>query len=146
MKRSTLSVFWFAIVIGCSNGDSEPTGIDARADVIDSGSGEADAQPDAAVVVDAGSSPPGTPVLLSASLVAHGTMALAWQNPASTCATVEINRKKDAGAYSVAQTLTGQATSAQDSPGHTSGTFCYTITCKLGGLASSPPNQTIAPH
>ncbi len=84
---------------------------------------------------------PGTPVLLSAKLVTHGTMSLAWQNPPSTCLTVEINRNKDAGAYSKAQTLTGQATSAQDMPGHTDGTYCYTITCNLNGLASPPSNE-----
>ncbi len=84
---------------------------------------------------------PGMAVLLSANLVTHGTMSLAWQNPASTCATVEINRKTDAGAYSVSQTLTGQATSAQDMPGHANGTYCYTITCKLNDLASVPSNE-----
>jgi hypothetical protein len=84
---------------------------------------------------------PGTPVLVSATLVTHGTMALTWQNPASTCTNIEINRKVDAGTYSVAQTLAGQTTSAQDMPGHTSGTYCYTITCKLNGVASSPSNE-----
>ena len=84
---------------------------------------------------------PGTPVLVSATLVTHGTMSLVWQNPASTCTTIEINRKVDTGMYSVAQMLSGTTTSAQDMPGHTSGTYCYTITCKLNGLASAPSNE-----
>jgi hypothetical protein len=43
--------------------------------------------------------------------------------------------------YSVAQMLSGTTTSSQDMPGHTSGTYCYTITCKLNGLASAPSNE-----
>lgn len=84
---------------------------------------------------------PGAPVLVSANLIMHGMMSLVWQNPASTCTNVEINRKVDAGAYAVAQTLAGQTMSAEDMPGHLSGTYCYTITCKLNGLASSPSNE-----
>lgn len=83
----------------------------------------------------------GSPLLLSASLVLHGTMSIAWQNPDSTCETVEINRNRNAGDYSVAQTLIGEAMSAQDSPGHESGTYCYTVTCKLNDLSSPPSNE-----
>jgi len=84
---------------------------------------------------------PGTPVLVSATLVVHGTMSLVWENPASTCTTIEINRKVDAGSYSVAQMLAGSTTSAQDMPSHAAGTYCYTITCKLNDLASAPSNE-----
>ena len=84
---------------------------------------------------------PGTPVLVSATLVIHGTMSLVWQLPASTCTNVQINRKVDAGMYSVAQTLSGQTTSAQDMPGHAAGTYCYTITCELNGVASAASNE-----
>ena len=101
----------------------------------------ADAGSDAGTDVDGGVTTPGIPNLVSATLVSHGTVALVWQNPASTCATVEINRKKNTGSYSVAQTVSGQSTSAQDSPGHTSGTYCYTMTCKLNGFASTPSNE-----
>jgi hypothetical protein len=88
-----------------------------------------------------GSATPGTPVLVSATLVTHGTMGLVWTNPASTCTTLEINRKVDAGMYSVAQSVSGQTTMVQDMPGHASGTYCYTITCKLDGAASPPSNE-----
>ncbi len=50
-------------------------------------------------------------------LVTHGTMSLEWDNPASTCDTIDINRKKDAGAYAVAHNTDRVATSAQDMPG-----------------------------
>jgi hypothetical protein len=68
-------------------------------------------------------------------------MSLVWQNPASTCTNIEINRKVDAGTYSVAQTLSGSTTMAQDMPSHAAGTYCYTITCKLNGVASAPSNE-----
>jgi hypothetical protein len=71
----------------------------------------------------------------------HGTHSLEWENPASGCTTVEINRSVDGGAYEVALTLTGEAISASHSPSHDPGTFCYTITCVLDGVASSPSNE-----
>jgi hypothetical protein len=84
---------------------------------------------------------PGAPVLVSVTQVTHGTNALVWQNPPSTCTTVEINRRVGTGPYSVVQTLTGSTTSAQDMPGHASGTYCYTVACKLNGIASPPSNE-----
>lgn len=146
---SILSIILLATAVGCGSGDSGPDGGsagDASSGGGDAGTGGGDAGAggdggDGGAGGDAGMTTPGTPVLLTASLVTHGTMSLEWQNPISTCATVEINRKKDTGAYSVAQTLTGQATSAQDMPGHANGTYCYTITCKLNGIASSPSNE-----
>jgi hypothetical protein len=96
---------------------------------------------DAGVNGDAGVTLPGVPTLVSATVISHGTVALAWQNPTSSCSTLEINRKSNSGAYSVAKTVSGELTSAQDSPGHGSGTFCYTMTCKLNGFASAPSNE-----
>ena len=100
-----------------------------------------DAQGGDASSGDGSTAAPGTPMLVSATLVTHGTMSLVWQNPASTCETVEINRKVDAGTYSVAHTLNGQTTSVQDMPGHAAGTYCYTITSKPNGFASLPSNE-----
>lgn len=130
----------FLVCLGLALGCSDP---DPHADHIDAAMVAVDAAPvvDAAPAVDTGATGAGTPVLVSATLVVHGTMALAWQNPASTCSSLMINRKKDAGAYAVAQTLTGQATSVQDMPGHTAGTYCYTVTCTLNGQSSSPSNE-----
>ena len=88
-----------------------------------------------------GAAIPGTPTLISATLVTHGTMALVWTNPASSCETLEINRKVDSGMYALAQSVSAQTTTAQDMPGHTSGTYCYTLTCKLDGVASPPSNE-----
>ena len=151
MKAGAIfSMAAIALALGCGNSEPGPSpdsgagGGDGGGGGVDSGTtggGDAGTGGDAGSGGDAGTAMPGTPVLITASLVTHGTMSLSWQNPTSTCATVEINRKKDAEAYSVAQTLTGQATSAQDMPGHANGTYCYTITCKLNGFASAPSNE-----
>lgn len=95
--------------------------------------------PDAGGPLDAGV--PGSPVLRSVTLVEHGVMELTWENPASGCSNLTINRKRDAGAYEVAQTVAGVATSAIDMPGHASGTYCYTVACTLGSLTSTPSNE-----
>ena len=123
-----------------SHGDAHAG--DAALDDAHAGDAEhADAHAGDASGGDGGTALPGTPVFVSATLVTHGTMSLVWQIPASTCDHVEINRKLDAGMYSVAHTLTGQTTSVQDMPGHAAGTYCYTITCKLNGVASPPSNE-----
>ena len=88
--------------------------------------------------------PPGVPVLVDVSLVVHGTFMLSWQNPASGCSTLTVNRKKDAGAYAVAKMVTGTATQLMDQPGHTAGTYCYTVVCSLGGADSAPSNEKCA--
>lgn len=121
-------------------GTPNDAGIDGTLDAGGDDAGVDAGAPDAGAP-DAGPTLPGTPVLTSAQMVVHGTNSIAWQLPTSGCSTVELNRKKDAGAYAVAKTLTGVATSTQDSPGHSSGVYCYTIVCKLNGFASSPSNE-----
>ena len=144
MQRS-LFLRWFVCValvlaIGCTGDDPPEHGHHDAASAGDAGHVDAGVA-DASTAADAAPPMPGTPVLLSASVVMHGTMAVAWRNPDSTCATVQINRKMVPGEYAVSQTLTGQATAAQDSPGHANGTYCYTITCRLSGFSSDPSNE-----
>jgi hypothetical protein len=109
---------------------------DAGRLVDDAADGAADA-----AEADANVTGPGIPVLVTATLATHGTMSLSWQLPASMCATVEINRSMDGGAYALAQTLTGRADEARDMPGHAAGTYCYTITCTLDGVRSPASNE-----
>lgn len=151
----------FGLLIGCilfllsaCNTTDDSGKEDATTSAVDTGSGSGNtdtvnntdnldtgSSDDTSNEEDVNVGPPGTPVLLSATLVMHGTMSLSWQTPDSGCDTVEINRKQDAGSYSVAQRLTGVATSAQDEPGHANGTYCYTVTCVLGGVSSPPSNE-----
>lgn len=150
---SFLKLSWILVATACAGedqtadagqrpSDSGVTPMDSGV-TPDTGVGELDANEpvDSAVQPDAGPVTPEAPVLLTARLVVHGTMSLAWRAPDSTCDTFTIHRKQDAGPFEVAQTVTGQATSAQDMPGHANGTYCYTITCNLGGLSSPPSNE-----
>lgn len=134
MTLRLLVLVLLGVVLGCSDAEEHQHGLDA---------GNLGA--DAAALSDAAPGSDGAtvaaPVLVSATLVVHGTMALTWQNPAATCATILINRRKDLGAYAVAQTLAGTTTSAEDMPGHDNGTYCYTLTCVLGGQPSAPSNE-----
>jgi len=84
---------------------------------------------------------PGTPVLLSAMIVTHGTNALAWRLPESGCDQIAINRNRNAGRYAEVARLTGTATDTEDFSGHGSGTFCYTVSCVIGDVVGSPSNE-----
>lgn len=108
---------------------------------VDTGPASVDAAASDAGTDSASAVAPGSPVLTAATLVTHGTMSLTWTLPASGCDTIVVNRKKDAGVYAVAQTVTGVATSAMDMPGHATGMYCYTLVCTLGGMMSAPSNE-----
>lgn len=111
---------------------------DAASPALDAAGG---GDPDTGPRDDAGAAMPGTPVLLSAMIVTHGTNALAWTLPESGCDQVVINRNLGGGAFSEVARLTGVATEAEDFSGHGSGTFCYTVSCVLGGVTGDPSNE-----
>jgi len=124
-----------------ANADASNPQQDAAA-LLDAASNNVDASdnPDASAA-DATLAVAMPPVLTSARLVVHGTMALTWSLPVGGCSTITVNRKKDAGAYSVATMLTGVATETNDMPGHAVGTYCYTLVCTLAGVDSAPSNE-----
>ena len=101
---------------------------------------DASAAPDSATG-DVGAAMPGSPVLLSAMTVVHGTIALAWNLPASGCDEIVINRNQNGGAYAEVARLTGVATDAEASSSHASGMYCFTISCVLGGVTGDPSNE-----
>ncbi|MBI4821373.1 MAG: hypothetical protein HY791_34255 [Deltaproteobacteria bacterium] len=139
---ATFTFLFVTLLLGsCAASDANDSG----AGVGDGGTRVDTGVADAAAGLDAViAGPPGTPTLLSVQLVTHGTFQLAWDLPASGCATLELNRNVDGGAFGVATTLTGVATEATDEPGHNSGTYCYTVTCKLNGESSPPSNEKCA--
>jgi hypothetical protein len=124
-------------LVGCGGtsrmDDAATATPDAPASVPDAPSGG----PDAA----GGATTPDAPVLMSAMMVTHGTNALAWSLPASGCDMVQIHRNLDGGTYAVVETLAGTTTEAENFSGHGSGTFCYTVSCVLGGATSEPSNE-----
>lgn len=130
------------LAAGCGGSEAAPDGgalVDARA--ADAGPAMDASPPEAGPVVDAGDVPLMPPILLSAQVVVHGTIALAWSLPASGCTTITVNRKKDTAAYAAAQSVTGVATEVQDMPGHANGTYCYNLLCTLNGASSAPSNE-----
>ena len=159
--RSWLAGLGVAITLGAACGSEDPSprrdaGMIASADAaLDAGQADSGSAPDAtgpdaapgapdAQAADAALGTVDPPTLASVQVVQHGTMQLDWTNPASGCTTITINRKKDAGSYAVAQTVTGRAIQATDMPGHANGTYCYTLVCTLGGVASAPSNHRCA--
>ena len=137
--RNVFSSVVLASLVGVAGCSMPPPTVDDMTVVATQDMAKAAALPD---MVTAG--PPGVPVLVDVSLVVHGTFKVSWQTPASGCSTITINRKKDAGTYAVAQMVTGAATQIMDQPGHTSGTYCYTVVCTLGGVDSAPSNEKCA--
>jgi len=139
---------WVISVVLCAVGCGGTTGGDDAASAPDAAtSAEPDAtgggggDPDTGPRDDAGASMVGTPVLVSAMIVTHGTNALAWTLPASGCDQIAINRNRNGGAYAEVSRVGGTATESEDFSGHGSGTFCYTVSCVVGVLAGSPSNE-----
>lgn len=116
----------------------EDAGVEPVVDagVVDAGSVDAG-------VVDAGVPQPGVPVLLSVVSAGHA-MDISWQLPSSGCSTVALRLKPPAGAYATARTFPGTSTSTQYSPGHSSGTYCFQVSCMLGAAESAPSNELCA--
>ncbi len=137
MRTLLVLVCGVVLSVGCT----PDAGVDAGTTPDAGGGLDAGGAEDAGGGVDAAPGLPGVPVLLDVSLVEHGTFALSWRLPDSGCDQLVIMRNQDGGAFSMAQRLTGVATEIQDSPGHTDGTYCYTVSCELGGVTSDPSNE-----
>lgn len=87
-----------------------------------------------------GASAPEAPVMVSAEKVAGGLHVM-WNNVTMGCDKIELSRKHDAGAYAVAYTLNGAATSQHDTQAVPPGMYCYTARCLKGGQTSPDSNE-----
>lgn len=83
------------------------------------------------------------PVLQSVAPLGNA-LHVAWKNIQTDCDKIEVNRNKDAGAYAVAATLAGAATSLHDTGATPPSTYCYTIVCKRGAESSPASNEKCA--
>lgn len=72
---------------------------------------------------------------------AGGALHVMWKNVQTDCDKIELNRNKDGGAYAVAYTLAGTATSQHDTGAKAPGMYCYTAVCKKGADASAVSNE-----
>ena len=87
-----------------------------------------------------GAAAPDAPVMASAAKVPGG-LHVTWKNVTIGCDKIELSRKHDAGAYAVAYTLSGSATSQHDTQAVPPGMYCYTARCLKGGQTSVDSNE-----
>lgn len=85
------------------------------------------------------SGPPLAPTLDSASPL-EGALHVTWTNNTPDCDKIELDRNKDGGAYALAYTLTGQATSQHDTQAAAPGMYCYKARC-IKGMETSPDSN-----
>lgn len=70
-----------------------------------------------------------------------GGLHVMWMNVTTDCDKIELLRNKDGGAYAVAYTLTGAATSQHDTQATGPGTYCYKARCVKGTQTSPESNE-----
>jgi len=146
--RISLLALSFLVVFGCSPLPEPISSSDAGADAgtgngatVDAGpTGSSDGGADAGIP-DAGIA---LPVVTLAAVVTHGSIRVQWTNPTPACDTLALMRSKDGAAAVVASQPASTATEVVDAPGHSSGTFCYSLTCSRGGAAQGSSNQKCA--
>jgi hypothetical protein len=87
-----------------------------------------------------GMAAPEAPMMVSAEKVAGG-LHVTWKNVTMDCDKIELSRKHDAGAYAVAYTLNGAATTQHDTQVPPPGMYCYTARCLKGAMTSADSNE-----
>lgn len=70
-----------------------------------------------------------------------GGLHVMWMNMTKNCDKVELLRNKNGGAYAVAYTLAGSATSQHDAQVTSPGTYCYKARCVKGSETSPESNE-----
>lgn len=70
-----------------------------------------------------------------------GVLHIEWENVTPDCTAIELDRNKDGGAYALAYTLAGVATSQHDSEATPPGMYCYKARCKKGAKLSADSNE-----
>lgn len=86
------------------------------------------------------SGPPQAPVMKAVTPM-QGALHVEWDNVTPDCDKIELDRNKDGGAFAVAYTLVGVATSQHDTSASTAGTYCYKARCLKGAEKSPDSNE-----
>jgi hypothetical protein len=74
----------------------------------------------------------------------QGALHVEWDNVTPDCDKIELDRNKDGGAFAVAYTLAGIATSQHDTSASAPGTYCYKARCIKGAETSPDSNEKCA--
>ena len=85
--------------------------------------------------------PPQAPNIVSVAPM-EGALHVEWENVTPNCDQIELDRKKDDGAYATEYTLTGVATSQHDTEAVPPGTYCYRARCTKGAQTSPDSSET----
>ena len=89
--------------------------------------------------------PPGPqPPTINSLSPMGGGLHVTWSHATQDCTATELDRNKDGGAYALATTLAGDATSYHDSAAAGSGEFCYRARCRRGQEVSPDSNEKCA--
>lgn len=70
-----------------------------------------------------------------------GVLHIEWENVTMDCTAIELDRNKDGGAYSLAYTVAGAATSQHDDSATPPGMYCYKARCKKAAKVSADSNE-----
>ena len=158
MKNSifSISVGVLACVAGCGGGGSGSTGAGGTTatggtatttttggtgGTGGSGGGTTTGSAGATTGSGGGMGAPLAPILTAVEKM-EGALHVAWKNQTMNCDKIELERKHDDGAYAVAYTLTGAATSQHDTQALPPGMYCYKARCVLG-MATSPESNEL---
>lgn len=95
---------------------------------------------DGAMMMDGGGSGIHAPVMQSAMPLSGGLHVM-WMNMTNDCDKIELLRNENGGAFAVAYTLAGTATSQHDAGATAAGTYCYKARCVRGSETSSDSNE-----
>jgi hypothetical protein len=80
------------------------------------------------------------PILTSVEPLTGGLHVM-WDNVTTDCDAIELDRKKDDGAYALAYTLTGAAYEQHDEAATAPGTYCYKLRCIRAEEVSPDSNE-----
>ena len=87
-----------------------------------------------------GNASPQAPIMESVEPLGGGLHVM-WENVTTDCEAIELDRKKDDGAYATTFTLIGAAESQHDSAAIVPGTYCYKARCLKADQTSPDSNE-----
>lgn len=139
--RASTLVLVTSLALGCSSSsDTSPGSTDSGSapnDTATSDTSELDMGMD--TEMDMGgpeaASKPMTPEIVDV-MPMSGALHVSWKLNDTGLDNVLVWRNKDAGAYAIAYTLPGTATSQHDMDAMAPGTYCYKVQTKRGGVTS----------
>lgn len=139
MIRSSLTFAILTTFLAACSDTAAPT---------DAGAVTDGASNDAVTATDDGGGDAATPTLPAPTITTimkmGGALHVSWSLNASGLSGVEVWRKKDAGTYALAYTLSGTTTSQMDSKATAPGTYCYQVVNLQGGVTSDKSPEKCA--